>query len=79
MKNALAEYLVANNIAQGDFAKALDVAPAMVSLWVHDLRRPNLDNAFAIERVTKGAIKAKYWTTLPEAGRPDTHTVHKAG
>lgn len=71
MKNKLAEY-IDTHPDQATLARALDVSPVLVSLWVNDLRRPNLDNAFKIQRET--GIPAEYWTTLPEAGRAETVT-----
>lgn len=58
----LAAYLEEERITQTEFAKEIDVAPAMVSLWLAGKRRPDLTNAFAIEEATDQRIMAREWS-----------------
>ena len=52
---------------QEEIAELLQVDQTLVSKWLSGDRSPNLKNAFAIEEMTRGKIKAKSW--LPEKGR----------
>jgi transcriptional regulator with XRE-family HTH domain len=65
-KNALAKYIEDKGISQGDFAKLLDVSPALVSLWANGQRGPDVTSAVAIEQATGGAVPVETWV-----GRPD--------
>lgn len=69
----LSQYLEAEGLSQTEFARLLGVAPPMVSGWCTATRRPDLGNALAIEKITRGRIKAAYWTTV-EKTRPKTRT-----
>jgi DNA-binding transcriptional regulator YdaS (Cro superfamily) len=59
----LEQYLTSHDMSQRDFAKLVGVSEPLVCQWRSGQRKPNLDNAFAIERATKGAIKASSWMT----------------
>jgi len=50
---------------QAELATALGVAASLVSYWVNGQRRPSIDNAFALETLTKGLVPAKSWTRPP--------------
>lgn len=60
----LAEYLTRNGLSQTEFCSSAGVKEPMVSQWCSGTRRPGLSNALLIERETKGAIPAVYWTTV---------------
>lgn len=52
--------------SKADAARALGVKPpGMHHLIANPGRRPGLDFAFAIERATDGAIRAREWAVLP--------------
>lgn len=59
--NELARYLDSRHETQADFAARVGVTGPIVSMWVTGERRPNVDNAFAIERATGGVVPATAW------------------
>jgi DNA-binding transcriptional regulator YdaS (Cro superfamily) len=48
-------------ITQADLADKLGVDQTLVSKWLSGHRRPNVDNALAIERLTGGAVPVESW------------------
>lgn len=56
-------------LSQTGAAKLLDCGQSYVGLVEQGKRRPGLRIAFAIERVTEGAIKATEWAVEREAVR----------
>lgn len=68
--NPLSSYLSISGMSQADLAKELGVAQSMISDWAGDRRHPSLQNAFALEVVTNGAVPAKSWLArdLKKAG-----------
>jgi predicted transcriptional regulator len=61
MKNLLAEYLADNEQTYVAFAKILGVTDSAVWRWANGQRKPGLNEAYAIERATGGAVPAIYW------------------
>ena len=59
--STLASFLEANGKSQRKFAAEIDVDPSIVSRLCKAQMRPSLDLAFAIERVTGGAVPASSW------------------
>ena len=58
MLSPLAAYLSKNKISHAAFARKLKVTDSAVWRWAHGMRRPSLEAAFGIERVTGGAVTA---------------------
>lgn len=58
----LAAWLEKEHLTQRAFAQLLGVTHPIVSMWLSGVRRPGLDSALAIERVTRGAVPAESWT-----------------
>ena len=64
METLLSGYLRKKDISQTDFAREHGLPQAMVSEWCNGFRRPGLAHALTIEKATRGAVPALYWTTL---------------
>ena len=60
-ENALSRWIDAAGRTREDVAKALRIPKPSLDRICRDERRPNLDLAFQIERVTGGKIPAKSW------------------
>lgn len=57
----LAQYLTANSISQGDFAKDIGVTQVAVCRYANETRVPGLKLIFAIDKATKGKVTVKDW------------------
>lgn len=57
----LANYLTDRQLTQRAFAKLIAAPPPQISMWLSGRRRPGLDYALAIERVTEGQVPASSW------------------
>ena len=44
-------------------ADRLGLTPMEFSHWIHGRRRPSLDRAVEVERITKGAVPVKAWVS----------------
>jgi DNA-binding transcriptional regulator YiaG len=53
----LKQFLDANKLKYGDFAKLIDVSPEAVRLWVSGERVPSRRRMETIREVTKGAVQ----------------------
>jgi DNA-binding XRE family transcriptional regulator len=60
-ENALSKWIDEAGSTREDVAKALGIPKPSLDRICRDERRPNLDLAFQIERVTGGKIPAKSW------------------
>jgi len=57
----LSQYLTANAISQGDFAKMIGVTQVAISRYANETRVPGLKLIFAIDKATKGKVTVKDW------------------
>lgn len=55
------EYLEDNGIKQCFLAKKLKVSQAMLSTWLNGRTVPSMQNAWNVEKITKGAVKMADW------------------
>lgn len=63
----LSAYLTSKGISQKSFADMLSIDRSVVSRFLSGKVKPSLDTAFAIERATKGKVKAWAWVSDSEA------------
>lgn len=57
----LRKYLETTGQTQVDLARVTRLDQGMISRWVRGDRRPGLDNAELLERLTGGAVPATAW------------------
>lgn len=62
----LKTYMERNHLGVTEFARLVGCVPSAVSMWRLGHRIPDLRSAFAIERVTKGAVPAASWDSPPK-------------
>lgn len=62
----LVNWLDGSGMTRREFAEKLDVAETSLNRICRGERRPSLELAFAIEKLTKGAIAASYWQKVPK-------------
>jgi len=55
----LSEWIKANKVNKGDFAKALGIARNTLHLYEKGLRQPPLDVALRIEQLTNGEVRVE--------------------
>lgn len=60
MENALKKYLKSRGMSQGQFARALGVRPATVSVWVNG-GTPRPEQMRRIAETTGGAVPVTAW------------------
>jgi DNA-binding XRE family transcriptional regulator len=60
-ENALSKWIDGSGMTREQVAKSLGIPKPSLDRICRDERRPNLDLAFQIERVTGGNIPAKSW------------------
>lgn len=58
----LATHITTTGLSQAALAKELGISRSHMSELVSGAKKPSLDLAFAIERVTEGAVPAASWT-----------------
>jgi len=68
-ENALSKWIDAAGLTRNAVAKALGIPKPSLDRICRDERRPNLDLAFQIERVTDGKISAKSWAVRQSRSR----------
>jgi len=57
----LEAWLKKEKISQSELARQLGVDTTIVCKWLMGLRRPNVDNALAIERLTRSEVPVESW------------------
>ncbi len=62
----LVDWIDRSGMTRRGFAEKLDVAETSLNRLCRGERRPSLELAFAIEKLTKGAIPASYWQRIPK-------------
>lgn len=65
-KTPLVKWIDESGMTRREFAEKLDVAETSLNRLCRGERRPSLELAFAIEKLTKGAIPASYWQAVPK-------------
>lgn len=66
----LLAYIQETRTKQSAFAEQLGVSRSYLSELVGGSKRPSLNLAFAIERLTEGAVKASDWEAPAPDARP---------
>jgi transcriptional regulator with XRE-family HTH domain len=69
METKLSSWLDAVGMTRYELAERLEIARGHVDKICNGERRPSLDLAVAIEGVTRGAVPATYWTSVPKHTR----------
>lgn len=69
-RTRLADYLDETKQSKAEFSRAHGIPAPMLSQWSTGSRRPGLKYALELERITDGAIPAKYWTELEAESKP---------
>jgi len=69
METKLSAWLDAVGMTRYDLAERLTIARGHVDKICNGERRPSLELAIEIERITKGAVPAAYWTSVPKHSR----------
>ncbi len=62
----LVDWIDRSGMTRREFAEKLDLAETSLNRLCRRERRPSLELAFAIEKLTKGAIPASYWQAVPK-------------
>lgn len=57
----LRDWRKARSLSQAELAKRIGVSQAAYCLWELGQRLPKLPHLYAIQRVTRGAVKLKDW------------------
>ncbi len=65
----LSRWLDSSSMTRYDLAERLGVARGHVDKICNGERRPSLDLAVAIEKLTSGAVPVTYWTSVPRHSR----------
>jgi plasmid maintenance system antidote protein VapI len=64
----LARWLESVGMTRVELAQRLEVFYGHVDKMCHGERRPSLELALRIEKLTRGAVPMSYWATLPGSG-----------
>jgi transcriptional regulator with XRE-family HTH domain len=57
----LAEWMSKTGATQVELSEATGIQQPLISKYLRKKQRPNVDNALAIERATKGAVPVETW------------------
>lgn len=68
-ETALSRWLDAAGMTRYEFAERLELSRSHADAICRGVRRPSLELAFAIEKLTKGAVPASVWTSVPKHSR----------
>lgn len=63
----LKQHIKSSGRPRADWARQLGVSEAYLSQLINNRKRPSLDLAIRIERITDGAVPARSWA-VPESG-----------
>lgn len=58
---ALKKYLKANGLTAKEFSRKAEVDHSQISRYMRGLVKPSLENAYRIEKTTKGKVKMESW------------------
>ena len=64
--NALRETILRSGETQAEWARRLDVSRGYLHGIINGTKRPSLDLALRIERLTDGAVPVQSWADVPE-------------
>jgi transcriptional regulator with XRE-family HTH domain len=57
----LERWLKKNRLSQNQFAEQSGISQSLLSKYIRGARRPNVDQALAIERATDGGVPVEQW------------------
>jgi DNA-binding XRE family transcriptional regulator len=77
MSNRLREYLHKNCITQRGFAKKIGVSTATLYSLINDEQLPNLLDADAIQKATRGYVTFEHWVKNKDAVKNKKETKQK--
>lgn len=66
----LADFIITSGKKRESIADSLDISRSYLSLLESGTKRPSLDLAVRIERLTSGAVPATSWVPEPEEDTP---------
>lgn len=64
----LERWLKRKKISQNQFAEKSGISQSLLSKYIRRTRRPNVDQALAIERATDGAVPVEEWESSAAKG-----------
>lgn len=73
MATPLSTYLAETGQSHAEFARRLGVTDSAVWRWAHGKRKPGIEVAFDIERLTAGAVPAASWGRKRRRGFRSAH------
>ncbi len=62
--NILSDWIDSAGKTRSEIAHALRIGPRHLDQLCASRRRPDIDLAFRIEDLTRGAVPARFWTTV---------------
>jgi DNA-binding transcriptional regulator YdaS (Cro superfamily) len=68
-KTPLADWIDASGKTRREVAEHLGLAETSLNRLCNGARRPGIELAFAIEKLTKGKIPAEFWRKIPPHSR----------
>ncbi len=63
----LSQWMKETHVSQTEFADLTGIDQSLLSKYLKHVRRPNVDQALAIERATKGAVPVEEWAKKKRA------------
>jgi transcriptional regulator with XRE-family HTH domain len=65
-ENLLLKYMKENSINRSEFAEELGITANSLDRLCSSIRRPGLDLANKIEKLTKGKVPTTFWESVPK-------------